>query len=74
MTESKKNELKKATKALETLFKTLSNKPETISVSSIEDREIILVTINNSNYRIDVECENERQMVKSVVETVILKL
>lgn len=73
----REEEIKKAISVLEPVLKTLSDEPESVSISYDEQSiglEIINVTIRGGKYKINVACENEKQMVLSVLERVILKL
>ena len=72
MKDQKKNDLKKAAEAIEQLYRALSN--DKISVVTDMEHEYIVVTINGAIYRVNVECENIRSMVQSVVSQTILKI
>lgn len=71
---SKQSNLTRASKLLTSLFKDLSLRPITVRPLDKLNKEIIVVTIGESVYKINVECENIYQMVKSVIDAVILKL
>ena len=72
MKDQKKNDLKKAAEAIEQLYRALSN--DKISVVPDMEHEYIVVTINGAIYRVNVECENIRAMVQSVVRQTLLKI
>ena len=72
MKDQKKNDLKKAAEAIEQVYRELSN--DKISVVPDMEHEYIVVTINGAIYRVNVECENIRSMVQSVVSQTILKI
>ena len=72
MKDQKKNDLKKAAEAIVQLYRPLSN--DKISVVPDMEHEHIVVTINGAIYRVNVECENIRSMVQSVVSQTILKI
>ena len=72
MKDQKTNDLKKAAEAIEQLYRALSN--DKISVVPDMEHEYIVVTINGAIYRVNVECENIRSMVRSVVSQTILKI
>jgi len=74
MNEEKLKDLQKAVKVLQYVFDELTDYAGNVIVGLHPEKEIIKVTINGANYEISVECENVRQMVKSVVDAVILKL
>lgn len=74
MKEEKLKDLQKAVKILQYVFDELTDYAGNVIVGLHSEKEIIKVTINGANYEISVECENVRQMVKSVVDAVILKL
>ena len=59
-------------KAIEQLYRAISN--DKISVVPDMEHEYIVVTINGAIYRVNVECENIRSMVRSVVSQTILKI
>ncbi len=72
--ERKNKEINKAIFALQCLFSSLIEDPTQVMVGRLTNREVITVSIRGGCYDINVECENEKQMVKSVVDAVILKL
>lgn len=72
MRDQKKNDLKKAAEAIEQLYSVISN--DKISVVPDKEHEHIVVTVNGTIYRVNVECENIRSMVRSVVSQTILKI
>lgn len=74
LTKSKQSDLTHASKLLTAMFKDLSLRPITVRPLNRMYDEVIVVTIGVSRYEINVECENIRQMIKSVVDAVILKI
>jgi len=67
-------DLLKAVKVLQYVFDELTEHSGEVAVNLVSGKEVIKVTIRGGKYEINVECENVRQMVKSVIDAVILKL
>lgn len=72
MTDQKKADLKLAAEAVAQMYRTISDTE--ITVTPDNDREFIIVKVNGATYRVNVECENVRAMVQSVVNETILKI
>lgn len=69
-------EVNKAVELLRPLLNGMAENRSTVDIRAekIHNDDYIVVTINEYDYNICVECENVRSMVKSVVDVVALKL
>ena len=74
MSKEKIQEMNKAISILQTMFDSLTSEPGIAMVGRIGEVEVITVMIRGASCEIDVECKNARQMIKEVVDAVILKL
>lgn len=74
MAYDKRKDLEKAVGILRTMFDEFTDHSGKVMVGLLSDKEVITVVVNGASYDVNVECENVRQMVKSVVDAVILKL
>lgn len=72
MTDQKKKDLQLTASAIEQLYHTISD--DVVSVTPDDDREILVVRIEGTTYRVNVECENVKAMVQQVVNATILKI
>lgn len=72
MTDQKRADLTLAAEAIEQLYHTISDTE--VTVAPDQEREFIIVNVNGATYRVNVECENARAMVQSVVNETILKI
>ena len=72
MTDQKEADLKLAAEAVAQLYHTISDTEVTVALD--KDREFIIVKVNGATYRVNVECENVRAMVRSVVNETVLKI
>lgn len=72
MTDQKRADLTLAAGAIEQLYHTISDAE--ITVAPDQEREFIIVNVDGATYRVNVECENVRAMVRSVVNETVLKI
>ena len=72
MTDQKKADLKLVAEAVAQLYHAISDTE--VTVAPDKDREFIIVKVNGATYRVNVECENVRAMVRSVVNETVLKI
>lgn len=69
-------EVDKAVELLRPLLNGMAENRSTVEVRAekIHNDDYVVVTVNEYDYKVHVECENVRSMVKNVVDVVALKL